>query len=87
MTDESRDDQIYRMRLLGSSPRVIADDFGISVAEVDAAVDGKMVKLNNGYRLRAVALDLERLEAMQARFLRDALNGDLAAGPYIKRML
>jgi len=80
MTDESRDDQIYRMRLLGSSPRVIADDFGISVAEVDAAVDGKMVKLNNGYRLRAVALDLERLEAMQARFLRDALNGDLAAG-------
>ena len=47
---------------------------------MDAAVDGKMVKLNNGYRLRAVALDLERLEAMQARFLRDALAGDLAAG-------
>jgi hypothetical protein len=39
-----------------------------------------MVKLDNGYRLRAVALDLERLEAMQARFLHDALSGDLAAG-------
>jgi len=68
------------MRLLGSSPHVIADHFGISIADVDAAVDGKMVKLDSGYRVRAVALDLERLEAMQARFLRDALDGDLAAG-------
>ena len=39
-----------------------------------------MVRLDNAYRLRAVALDLERLEAMQARFLHDALNGDLGAG-------
>jgi hypothetical protein len=80
MTDESQDDQIYRMRLLGNSPRAIADDFGISIHDVDAAVDEKMVKIDNAYRLRAAALDLERLEAMQARFLRDALSGDLAAG-------
>jgi hypothetical protein len=60
MTDESLDDEIYRMRLLGNSPREIADHFSISIADVDAAVDGKMVKLDNAYRLRAVALDLER---------------------------
>jgi hypothetical protein len=80
MTDESRDDRIYRMRLLGSSTRAIADDLGISVAAVEEAVDRTMVKVDNDYRLRAVRLDLERLEAMQARFLRDALSGDLAAG-------
>jgi hypothetical protein len=68
------------MRLLGSSSREIADHFGISVAAVNAAVDGWMVKVDNGYRLREVVLDLERLEAMQARFLRDGLAGDLAAG-------
>ena len=80
MTDENQDDQIYRMRLLGSSPRAIADDLGISVAAVEEAVDRTMVKVDNDYRLRAVRLDLERLEAMQARFLHDALSGDLAAG-------
>jgi hypothetical protein len=79
-TDETRDSRIYHMRLLGSSPRAIADDFGISVADVNAAVDGAMVKVDNAYRLRAMTLDLERLEAMLARFLGDALNGDLAAG-------
>jgi hypothetical protein len=68
------------MRLLGSSPRVIVDHFGISVADVNAVIDQKVVKLDNGYRLRAVALDLDRLEEIQARFLRDALSGDLALG-------
>jgi DNA-binding CsgD family transcriptional regulator len=64
-TDKKRDDRIYRMRLLGSSPRAIADDLGISVAAVEEALDRTMVKVDNDYRLRAVRLDLERLDAMQ----------------------
>jgi hypothetical protein len=58
----------------------IADDLDISVAAVEEVVDRTMLKVDNDYRLRAVRLDLERLEAMQARFVRDALGGDLAAG-------
>ncbi len=39
-----------------------------------------MLKIDNAYRMRAMALDLGRLEAMLACFLDDALRGDLVAG-------
>jgi hypothetical protein len=80
MSDANQDNEIYKMRVLGSSPRAIAERLNISIADVNAAVDRKMVKIDNAYRLRAMGIDLERLEAMQARFLGDASNGDLAAG-------
>jgi hypothetical protein len=34
-----RDDRIYQMRLAGASPRVVAKQFGVTSAEVNAAVD------------------------------------------------
>lgn len=79
-SDESRDDKIYTMRLLGRSPRTIARDFGLSLADVDKIVDAQTLKVDAGYRLRTLKLDLDRIEMLQSRYLRDALNGDLAAG-------
>jgi hypothetical protein len=84
--DEGQDDQVYRMRLAGTSPRKIAEHFAISIAEVNRIVDRQMVKVDNGFRLRAVALDLERLEEMQMRFLRQALAGDAAAGHLVLKI-
>src|SRR5262249_46700843 len=52
------------VRLLARSPRVIV---GISIADVNAAVDGKMVKLDNRYRVDLAAGHLclnERSAAM-----------------------
>ena len=46
-TDKSRHDQIPHVR-----PRVIV---GTSIADVNAVVDGKMVKLDNGYRVDLAA--------------------------------
>src|SRR5262249_8902859 len=63
-TDKSRHDQIPHVRLLARSPRVIV---GISIADVNAAVDGKMVKLDNRYRVDLAAGHLclnERSAAM-----------------------
>jgi hypothetical protein len=62
------------------SARVIAAEFAISIADVNAAVELKMPRIDNPYRARALALDLERLERLTARCL-DALDkGSLAAG-------
>ena len=46
------------MRVVGASTRAIANRFGISIADVNAAD----VKLGNGNRVGAMALDLKPLE-------------------------
>ena len=46
---------------------------------MNPVIDGKIV-LDDDYWVCAVALDVEGLEGMEARFLRDALREDLAAG-------
>lgn len=86
LDEKSREDQVYRMRLIGTSVRAIADHFAISVADVNRIVDSRMVKLDNALRVRAVALDYERLEEMQIRFLRDALKGDVTAGHLVLKI-
>jgi hypothetical protein len=68
------------VRISGTSVRDIAHQFGLSITDVNAVIDRKMIKLDNAYRVRAVALDLERLEEMQKGFLRQALEGDATAG-------
>jgi hypothetical protein len=52
MTDEALADRIYRARLLGISARAIADQFNVSIADVNEAVDRKMPKVDNAYRAR-----------------------------------
>jgi hypothetical protein len=69
---EKRHDRIPRVWLLARSPRVIADHFGISIADVNAAVDGKIVKLDNGYRVDLSAGHLCLNERSAAMFGIDA---------------
>jgi hypothetical protein len=81
MTDDDvRDERIFRLRLLGIAPRTIADQFAVSVADVNAAVDRKMVRVDAAYRARAFALDLERLDTLTSRCLDAVTKGSLAAG-------
>jgi hypothetical protein len=84
--DDDRDDRVYRRRLLGVPARVLAKEFGCTIADVNAAIDRKMVHVDNAYRIRMTALDLERLESMQMRFLPQALGGDLGAGHLVLKI-
>ena len=88
VVDEAeRDEQIYRRRLAGLAVRVIAQQVGCSVADVNAAVERRMIKVDNAYRVRAVALDLENLDRLQGVFMQMAANKDVEAGGLVVRIM
>ena len=85
--EANRDDRIYRMRLLGFSPRTIAEKLGIAVTDVHLATDARMPKVTNEYRARAFALDLDRLELLTTKCLEAISKGSLAAGHLLLKVL
>jgi hypothetical protein len=74
------EEQIFLMRLAGQQCRAIAKELGIAVEKVEAIIEERMIQLTPEYRLQAMALDLERMEAIMARHLRDAIAGNISAG-------
>lgn len=76
----SRDENIFRARLAGISPRRLAEQHGLQLAEVNAIVAKKLVRLDHSYRAQALALDLEMLGELQARTFKTAMTGDIGAG-------
>jgi hypothetical protein len=84
---ETRDDRVYRMRLLGIAPRVIAEQCGCTIADVAAAVEARLPKVTNEYRAQLMRLDLERLDQLTAFCLGQMAKGSLAAGHLLLKTL
>jgi hypothetical protein len=90
MTDEMDDalaDRIYRARLGGISARSIREQFNCTVADVNAAVDRKMIQVDNRYRVRMTAIDLERLEMLTSRCIDAIVKGSFAAGHLLLKVM
>jgi hypothetical protein len=87
MTENTRDDRVYKMRLLGIAPRVIAEQCGCTVADVAAAVEARLPKVTNEYRAQLMRLDLERLDQLTAFCLGQMAKGSLAAGHLLLKTL
>jgi hypothetical protein len=65
-------------------PRLLAERV---LADVNSAVDRKMVKVDAAYRARTFALDLERLETLTTRCLEAVAKGSLQAGHLLLKTL
>jgi hypothetical protein len=84
---EDQGDRIYALRLAGVAAREIAKRLSVGLADVDRAVEERMVKIDAKFRAAAIALDTERLEQLLARFLSQAYAGDLSSGHLCLRLL
>ena len=74
VSDDARDDFILQERLTGRSARSISKELRCTVGDVDAALDRVLPKLDNAARLRYIALDLQRLDALLKTFLARAIE-------------
>ena len=90
MDQDDRESMIVEQRLAGTSVPAIAKQFGCSSSEVEAAVDRRLnyYPLDNNMRLRAIKLDVARLEALMVPFYVRALSErDVAAGTLCVKIL
>ena len=87
--DDGRDDLILEERLAGRSVPAIAKQHGCSSIEVEAVIDRRLnFALDNDMRLRAIKLDVARLEALMVPFFERATKDkDVAAGTLCCKLL
>lgn len=85
--DEATADRIYRMRVLGLTARMIAEQVNVSTADVVRVVDERLPKLTNEFRALSLRLDLERLDQLTARCLEQAAKGSIAAGHLLVKVV
>jgi len=85
--DRFRDEHVYRLRVSGLSPRRLADQFGLTVQDVDRIVARRLMRIDNNYRAQCLALDLEAIGLAQAKTMQAALSGDLAAVHALAKLL
>src|SRR5262245_31187704 len=89
MDHDDRDDLILDERIAGKSTRAIAKQYRCSSGEVEAAVDRRLnYDLDNNMRLRAIKLDVARLEGlMQPFYERATKDRDVQAGTLCVKIL
>src|SRR5215471_11443650 len=89
MDDDDRESVIVEQRLAGRSVPAIAKQYQISRSEVEAAVDRRLnYELDNNMRLRAIKLDVARLDAlMQPFYLRAMRDRDVPSGVLCVKIL
>jgi hypothetical protein len=89
MTDENaeRDRRAYQAKIMALPSAVIAEQFGLTVADVNKIVDDRMPRVTNEFRARSFALDLERLETLTRRCLEQVSKGSMAAGHLLLKTL
>src|SRR5215471_5388078 len=89
----ARDVAILEQRIGGASAIAIAERYGCTTTEVDAALDRRLnYDLDNPMRLRMIKLDCARIEALMAPFFERATKGDcdaiaVAAGTLVCKLL
>src|SRR6516165_7760542 len=82
------DDEVIRQRISGRSARAIAKAQGCSVAEVNKALDRfTETTIDNKTRKHTLARELARLDELQETFYARALEGDVACGALITKII
>jgi hypothetical protein len=87
--DDDRDDLILEGRLAGRSVPAIAKQYRCASSEVEAVIDRRLnFALDNDMRLKAIKLDVARLEGlMQPFYERATKDRDVAAGTLCVKIL
>ena len=82
------DDTIIQQRVSGRSARAIAKAQGCSVVEVNKALDRfTETTIDDKVRKHTLALELARLDELQETFYARALEGDVACGALITKII
>jgi hypothetical protein len=82
------DDEIIRQRISGRSARAIAKAQVTTVAEVNKALDRfTETTIDDKVRRHTLALELARLDELQETFYARALEGDVACGALITKII
>jgi len=89
MDRDDLDDVIVEERIAGKSSRALARQHRCSTAEVEAAVDRRLdYALDTNMRVRAIKLDVVRIEQLMAPFFERATKDrDVAAGTLCCKLL
>jgi hypothetical protein len=88
MTDDGRDDIILRETVSGRSARSIGKQLRCTSGEVNSALDRVLPKIDNPARLRAIAIDIYRLDSLLEVFLKRATEqADVQAGVLVVKVL
>jgi len=82
------DDTIIQQRVSGRSARAIAKAQATTVAEVNQALDRfTETTIDDKVRRHTLALELARLDELQETFYARALEGDVACGALITKII
>ena len=82
------DDEVIRQRISGRSARAIAKAQATTVAEVNKALDRfTETTIDDKTRRHTLALELARLDELQETFYARALEGDVACGALITKII
>jgi hypothetical protein len=89
MDHDDRDDAMLEERLSGRSVQIIARQHHCAIDEVEAMIDRRLGgEINNVMRLKAIKLDVARLEGlMQPFYERATKERDVAAGTLCVKIL
>ena len=89
MDQDDRDDEMLEERLSGRSVVAIAKQYQCTTSDVDALIDRRLgFDLTNDLRLKAVKLDVARLEALMAPFFERATKDkDVPSGVLCVKIL
>jgi hypothetical protein len=89
MGQDNRDDAMVEERLSGRSVQIIARQHHCAIDEVEAVIDRRLGgEINNVMRLKAIKLDVARLEGlMQPFYERATKDRDVAAGTLCVKIL
>src|SRR5262245_22712803 len=72
---EQRDEQIVEALVAGRSVRVVQREFGLTVVELDQALE-RCFPLDTAARLRTIRADLGKLDQLIEKFYLKAIAGD-----------
>ena len=82
------DDEIVQQRVSGRSARAIARAHGCTLAEVGKVLDRfTETTIDDKTRKHTLALELARLDELQETFYARALEGDVACGALITKII
>jgi hypothetical protein len=89
MDHDNRDEAMLEERLSGRSVQIIARQHHCAIAEVEAVIDHRLGgEIDNQMRLKAIKLDVARLEGlMQPFYERATKDKDVAAGTLCVKIL
>jgi hypothetical protein len=89
MDDSERDESITEARITGTSTRALAKLHGCTSGEIESVIDRRLdYELDNKLRLRAIKLDLARIETLMAPFFERAVKDkDVPSGTLCCKLL